>query len=317
MAHRSSRLTPHGRRLLVERVLVQRWRPALVAEASGVSRATVYKWLRRFRTEGPAGLADRSSRPSRSPRRMAEADEERILRLRLGMRRGPNRLAPMVGRPASTVYAVLRRHGVSRLRDFDRVSGQAIRYVRERPGELVHVDVKKLGRIPLRGGHRFFGRPLASHRQDGLGYDFVHVAVDDASRLAFVHIYPDEGEVSATDFVQRLAEFYAQQGIQVERVMTDQHPTYRRSRRFAARLASLGIQHRMTRPYRPRTNGKAERFIQTLLDEWAYAKAYRSNLERQLALPRWVNFYNRRRPHSGLGDRPPAAAVNNVLGDNI
>lgn len=315
MAHGSSRLTPHGRRLLVERVLVGLWRPALVAEASGVSRATVYKWLRRFKEEGAPGLRDRSSRPRVSPRRLAEAEERRILELRRGMRRGPNRLASVVGRPASTVYAVLRRHGVSRLRDFDRVTGQPIRYVRERPGELVHVDVKKLGRIPLRGGHRFFGRALASHRQDGLGYDFVHVAVDDASRLAFTQVYPDEGEISATDFVQRLVDFYATHGIHVERLMTDQHPTYRLSRRFAAQLTSLGIQHRMTRPYRPRTNGKAERFIQTLLDEWAYAKPYRSNLERQLALPRWVAFYNRRRPHSGLEDRPPIAVVNNVPGD--
>lgn len=315
MAHGSSRLTPHGRRLLVRRVLVDGWRPAVVAEASGVSRATVYKWLRRFRDEGAEGLLDRSSRPERSPRRVPEPEEQRIVKLRKGMRRGPNRLAPLVGRPASTVYAVLRRHNISRLRDFDRVSRQPIRYVRERPGELVHIDVKKLGRIPRQGGHRFFGRPLAAHRQDGIGYDFVHVAVDDASRLAFVQLYPNEGEISASDFVQRLVAFYGQQGIQVERLMTDQHPTYRLSRRFAVQLERLGIQHRMTRPYRPRTNGKAERFIQTLLDEWAYTKAYRSNLERQLALPRWLDFYNRRRPHSGLGDRPPTAVVNNVPGD--
>jgi transposase InsO family protein len=315
MAHGSSRLTPHGRRLLVERVVLQGWRPALVAEASGVSRATVYKWLRRFKDEGPEGLVDRSSRPRKSPRQVPEAEELRIVKLRRGMRRGPNRLASIVGRPASTVYSVLRRHGVSRLRDFDRVSRQPIRYVREHPGELVHMDVKKLGRIPLRGGHRFFGRALANHRQDGLGYDFVHVAVDDASRLAFVGIYPNEGDVSAGDFVQRLFDFYAKHDIKVERLMTDQHPTYRLSRRFAAQLAALGIQHRMTRPYRPRTNGKAERFIQTLLDEWAYSKAYRSNLERSLALRRWLDFYNRRRPHSGLGDRPPIAVVNNVPGD--
>jgi len=143
----------------------------------------------------------------------------------------------------------------------------------------------------------------------------VHVAVDDATRLAFVEVYPNEGDLSASDFVQRMVDFYAQHSIRVERLMTDQHPTYRLSRRFAAQLAALDIQHRMTRPYRPRTNGKAERFIQTLLDEWAYSKAYRSNLERQLALPRWLDFYNRRRPHSGLGDQPPMAGVNKVRGN--
>lgn len=316
MAHRSSRLTPRGRRLLVERVLVQRWRPAVVAEAAGVSRATVYKWLRRYELEGEAGLADRSSRPRRSPRRLAAGEERRILRLRHGMRRGPNRLAVMVGRPASTVYAVLRRHGVSRLRDFDRVSRQPIRYVRDHPGELVHVDVKKLGRIPVGGGHRFLGRPAAQHRHDGIGYDFIHVAVDDASRIAFVAVYADETERSACDFIRQLVSFYAELGIRVERVLTDQHRTWRVSRAFAAELAQHGIKHRMTRPFRPRTNGKAERFIQTLLDEWAYARLYRSNQHRLAALPRWVGFYNRERPHSELGDRPPVrAVVNNVPGD--
>jgi transposase InsO family protein len=316
MAHGSSRLTPHGRRLVVDRVLVHGWRPALVAEAAGISRATVYKWVRRFRAEGAAGLCDRSSRPRRSPRQVPQTEERRILKLRLGMRRGPNRLAPIVNRPASTVYAVLRRNGVSRLRDFDRVSRQPIRYVRERPGELVHMDVKKLGRIPPRGGHRFFGRAVAAHRFDGRSYDFVHVAVDDASRLAFVAVYPDQSERAACDFVRQAVAFYSAQGVSVERLMTDQHPSYRLSRAFHQLLADLGVGHRMTRRYRPQTNGKAERFIQTLLDEWAYSRLYRSNVERLLALPRWVNFYNRRRPHSELGDRPPvAAAVNNVPGD--
>lgn len=318
MAHRSSRLTPHGRRLVVERVLTEHWRAALVAEAAGISRATVYKWLRRYREAGADGLVDRSSRPRRSPRQVPEIEERRILKLRRGMRRGPNRLAPMVNRPASTVYAVLRRHGVSRLRDFDRVSHEPIRYVRERPGELVHIDVKKLGRIPARGGHRFFGKAVADHRSDGLGYDFVHVAVDDASRLAFVAVYSDQTDRSACDFVRQLVGFYASVGVQVERLMTDQHPSYRLSRAFARQLADLGIRHKMTRRYRPQTNGKAERFIQTLLDEWAYSRLYRSNPERLLALPRWVNFYNRRRPHSELGDRPPfTAVVNNVRGDYI
>ena len=316
MSHRSSRLTPRGRRLLVDRVVLEGWPAVRVAEAAGVSRATVYKWVRRFELEGEAGLTDRSSRPHHSPRRLPDLEERRILRLRMGMRKGPNRLGPLVGRPASTVYAVLRRHRASRLRDFDRISRTPIRYVRERAGELVHVDVKKLGRIPPRGGHRTVGRLIGRRRQAGRGYDYVHVAVDDATRLAFTAVYPDESERSACNFIHQLADFYANHGIQVERVITDQHRTWRVSRAFAAQLAAFGIQHRMTRPYRPRTNGKAERFIQTMLDEWAYAKAYDSNFKRLAALPRWVNFYNRRRPHSELGDQPPmAAVVNNLRGD--
>jgi transposase InsO family protein len=316
MAHGSSRLTPRGRRLLVDRVLVQGWAAVRVAEAAGVSRASVYKWVRRFQMEGEAGLQDRSSRPHRSPRQVPPHEEQRILGLRRGMRKGPNRLAPLVGRPASTVYAVLRRRGVSRLRDFDRLTRVPIRYVRERPGELIHVDVKKLGRIPPGGGHRVVGRLIGRRRQAGRGYDFLHVAIDDATRIALVGVYQDEGERSSSDFIRQLVAFYAGHGIRVERVMTDQHPIYRLSRRFAATLAELGIQHRMTRPYRPRTNGKAERFIQTLLDEWAYSKPYRSNAHRLLALPRWVDFYNRRRPHAGLGDHPPlTAAANKVRGD--
>lgn len=316
MAHGSSRLTPRGRRLLVDRVLVEGWAAARVAEAAGVSRASVYKWVRRFQLEGQAGLYDRSSRPLRSPRQVPPQEEQRILKLRMGMRKGPNRLGPLVGRAASTVYAVLRRHRVSRLRDFDRITRAPIRYVRERPGELVHVDVKKLGRIPPGGGHRVVGRLIGRRRQAGRGYDFVHVAVDDATRIAFVNVYPDESDRSSSDFIRQLVGFYVRQGIRVERVMTDQHPVYRKSRRFAQTLAEFGVQHRMTRAYRPRTNGKAERFIQTLLDEWAYSKPYRSNAHRLLALPRWVSFYNWRRPHSELGDRPPfAAVVNNVPGD--
>jgi transposase InsO family protein len=234
----------------------------------------------------------------------------------MGMRKGPNRLGPMVGRPPSTVYAVLRRHHASRLRDFDRLTRTPIRYVRERPGELVHVDVKKLGRIPPQGGHRVVGRLIGRRRQAGRGYDYVHVAVDDASRLAFTAVYPDETAKSACDFIRQLVDFYGGHAVRVERVMTDQHRTWRVSKAFAAQLALFEIQHRMTRAYRPRTNGKAERFIQTMLDEWAYNKPYRSNWQRLAALPRWVQFYNRRRPHSELGDRPPIlGVVNNVPGD--
>ena len=316
MAHRSSRLTPRGRRLLVDRVLVQGWAAVRVAEAAGVSRATVYKWVRRFQLEGSSGLDDRNSRPRRSPRQVPGSEERRILQLRMGMRKGPNRLGPLVGRAPSTVYAVLRRHHASRLRDFDRMTRTPIRYVRERPGELVHVDVKKLGRIPPRGGHWAVGRPVGRRRQAGRGYDYVHVAVDDMSRLAFTAIYSDETERSACDFVRQLVDFYAGHGIHVERVITDQHRTWRVSKAFAAQLAALGIQHRMTRPYRPRTNGKAERFIQTLDTEWAHGRVWPNSTTRDRALRSWLRFYNRRRPHTSLGDRPPISRVHQDRGQD-
>lgn len=316
MVHPRAKLTPRGRLLLVRRVEELGWPAAQVAEAAGVSRATVYKWLRRFRTEGAAGLLDRSSRPRRSPRALSAEQVKRILRLRRGLKRGPHRLVGLLGHPRSTIYAVLRRHGCSRLRDFDRVSRQPIRYVRERAGELVHMDVKKLGVIPPGGGHRIWGRPLAQRRARDRGYNYLHVAVDDASRVAYVQVLPDEKEGSIVQFVRGMYQFFREQGVQVERLMTDQNRTYRVSRAFQQVLAELGIQHRMTRPYHPQTNGKAERFIQTLLDEWAYLRPYRNNPERLRALPRWVRFYNFRRAHSELGNQPPLAVlVNKVRGN--
>ena len=199
MAHRNAPLTPRGRRLLVRRVEEFGWPAARVAEAAGVSRATVYKWTRRFRQEGLAGLQDRSSRPHRSPRALSEGQIHRILRLRRGLKRGPHRLVAVLGHPRSTIYAVLRRHGCSRLRDFDRPSGQPIRYVRARPGELVHLDVKKLGVIPPGGGHRTMGRPIAARRKRARGYDYLHVAVDDCSRMAMVSVCPDQSGATSQD----------------------------------------------------------------------------------------------------------------------
>jgi transposase InsO family protein len=317
MVHPRANLTPRGRLLLVRRVEELGWPAAQVAEAAGVSRATVYKWVRRFRTEGQPGLQDRSSRPKRSPRTLPADQVARILRLRRGLKRGPHRLAPLVGHPRSTIYAVLRRHGCSRLRDFDRVTGRPLRYVRQRPGELVHVDVKKLGVIPPGGGHRVLGRTAAARRHRGRGHDCLHVAVDDATRVAYVDALPDQSASSAIQFVVAMHQFFAQHGVRVERIMTDQHRSFRISRAFQATLAGLGIEHRMTRPYRPQTNGKAERFIQTLLADWAYLRPFRNNAERLRALPRWVRFYNRRRPHSELGNQPPwTVFVNNVPGNH-
>jgi transposase InsO family protein len=317
MVHPKATLTPRGRLLLVRRVEDLGWPAAQVAEAAGVSRATVYKWLRRFRTEGQAGLQDRSSRPKRSPRALTAEQIVRIRKLRRGLKRGPHRLAPVLGIPRSTIYAVLRRQGCARLRDFDRVTGRPMRYVREQPGELLHVDVKKLGVIPPGGGKRVLGKALAARRHRDRGYDCIYVAVDDASRVAFVEVLPDQSELSAIQFARATHRFFAQHGVRVERIMTDQHRTFRVSKAFHATLADLEIRHVMTRPYRPQTNGKAERFIQTLLGDWAYLRLFQNNAERLRALPRWVRFYNQRRPHSELGNQPPwTVFVNKVHGNH-
>lgn len=314
MPHRSSKLTPAGRRLVIRRYR-SGWPAARVAEAMGISRATVYKWVRRFAKEGEPGLVDRSSRPRHSPRALSAEQVERILKLRRGLKRGPHRLVTLAGSPRSTIYAVLRRNGCSRLRDFDRVSGAPIRYVRERPGELLHMDVKKLGRIPPGGGHRVLGR-LGLDRHRGVGYDYIHVAVDDASRVAYVAALPDETATSTIQFIRAAVSFFVEHGVRVERLMTDGNRTYRVSRDLRVALAELTIRHKFTRPYRPQTNGKAERFIQTLLNEWAYVRSYSSNPERLRALPRWVAFYNSRRTHTELGNQPPLTVlVNKVRGN--
>ena len=315
MAHRRARLTPLGRQLLVSRVLEYGWPAARAAEASGVSRATVYKWLRRHR-EG-RGLEDASSRAKRCPHRLSEVVEQAVLAARRELKQGPHRLGAALGMPRSTVYAVLLRNGSSRLRDFDRLTSIPIRYVRERPGELVHVDVKKLGRVPIGGGHRLLGRAKGkrhSRKVDHNGYDFLHVAVDDHSRLAYVEVLADERDRTTADFLLRAAAFFDTNGIRVERVLSDQGSAYR-SRAFALASSQLGIQLRKTKPYRPQTNGKAERFIRTLVEEWAYARFYPTNDARLADLPAWLDFYNQRRPHTALRGQSPAAVVNNGDGN--
>ena len=317
MVHPRATLTPRGRLLLVKRVEVLGWPAAQVAEAAGVSRATVYKWLHRFRTEGQPGLQDRSSRPKRSPRALTVDQVARIVKLRRGLRRGPHRLAPLLGLSRSTIYAVLRRQGCARLRDFDRVTGRPLRYVRQQPGELVHVDVKKLGVIPPGGGKRMLGFALAARRHRARGHDCVYVAVDDATRVAFVEVLPDQSAASAIHFARATHRFFQQSGVRVERIMTDQHRTFRAAKAFQEALGELGIRHVMTRPYRPQTNGKAERFIQTLLSDWAYVRLFKNNAERLRALPRWVAFYNQQRPHSELDNQPPwIVFVNKVRGNH-
>jgi transposase InsO family protein len=291
------------------------WPASHVAEQLGVSRATAYKWIRRHRSEGPAGLEDRSSRPRRSPRRLDPGAEAEIVAARSSWRYGPDRLGPLLGRPPSTVHRVLVRRGLSRLRDADRVTTAPIRYVACHPGALLHQDHKKLGRIPDGGGWRVLGREnrrYPEHRTTG--YEHLEVIVDDASRYAVVVPVPNETAQSAIAALEIAAAEFARLGVRIDRVLTDNGTQYKVQ--FDAAVARLGARHKRTRRYRPQTNGKAERFIKTLLDEWAYGRPYMTNEEREAALPVFVDFYNRGRPHTALGGRSPLDAVNNVSGDH-
>jgi transposase InsO family protein len=315
VAHRSARLSVFSRQLLVDRVIVLGKPVAMVASELGISRATGYKWVRRYRAEGALGLADRSSRPHRSPRALPPEQVALILGARVSQRFGPHRLAFLTGHPRSTISDVLTRAGMSRLDHADKLTGAPLRYVACHPGALVHQDHKKLGRIPAGGGHRVTGW-YPGYRKGGTGYDHLEVFIDDASRLGFVALVDDERPASAVDALERAAAFYAARGIRIERVLTDNGSAYR-SRAYAAVLTGLGARHKRTRPYRPQTNGKVERLIKTLLAEWAYARPYRTNDERLAALPDWLDTYNNRRPHTALdGLTPNQALVNNVDGNH-
>ena len=314
MAHPSARLTVFSRQLLVKRVVIDGWPTATVAEQLGISRATAYKWVRRYRADGLPGLEDRSSRPHRSPRRSSDEVTATILRARARRRYGPARLAPLTGHPRSTIYGVLRRAGLNRLRDTDRVTAAPVRYVACHPGALVHQDHKKLGRVPDGGGWRVLGRGRDGHGgHSRAGYEHLEVFVDDASRYAVVVPVADERAESASWAVELAISQFAAVGIRIERMLTDNGSSYR-SHAYRDTLAAPGIRHKRTRPFRPQTNGKAERFIRTLLNEWAYARPYRSNGDRLHALRRFVDFYNRGRPHTAIGGLVPHAAVNHVLG---
>lgn len=310
MAHARAKLTPLGRALIVERVMVMGWAPARAAEAAGVSRPTVYKWLRRFTEEGPGGLIDRSSAPLRHPRALSRPQVRRILRARRDLGWGPHRLGPWLGHPRSTVYGVLRREGAPRLGEVDRPTRTPIRYERDHPGELIHVDVKKLGRIPAGGGWRKLGREGGHrHGKAGVGYDYLHVAIDDHSRVAYVEALADERAATVAGFFTRMGAHFDALGVRVQEVMTDNAWCYTRSTRVDRTLEALGARHLTIRPHRPQTNGKAERFNRTLLEEWAYTKLYRSNEARLSDLPKFLDFYNRRRPHTSLGGRSPMHRV--------
>jgi transposase InsO family protein len=310
-AHSRARTCPLSRALLVGRVRKQGWRVEQAAAAAGISVRTTYKWLARYREEGRAGLEDRRSRPRRCPHRTPE--EWRAVMLELRQARWPGRrIAQHLRRPYATVARILQRAGLGRLPS--PVPPEPVwRYERTRPGELLHLDVKKLGRIG-RIGHRIHGdRP---RRVRGLGWEYVHVAIDDYSRLAYAEILRDERGATTVGFLRRALAWYRRHGIRVERVLSDNGSAYV-SRRFAQLCAQLELRHLRTRPYRPCTNGKAERFIQTLLREWAYVMPYPSSAKRARVLRPWLAYYNRERPHASLGHRPPftrlPSDVNNVL----
>ena len=317
MAHRTARLNSFGRQLLIGRVLDQGWTVATAAEAQGISRATGHKWVRRYRLQGRAGLAERSSRPHRSPRRSSDEVTATILRARAHRRYGPARLAPLTGYPRSTIYGVLRRAGFNRLRDTDRVTGAPVRYVACHPGALVHQDHKKLGRVPDGGGHRVLGRANLPRPDNGrVGYDHLEVFVDDASRYAVVVPVADERGDSASWAVELAVARFAEVGIRIERMLTDNGASYR-SHAYRDVLAGHGIRHKHTRPFHPQTNGKAERFNKTLLAEWAYVRRYDTNQARLDALPGFVDRYNCERPHGSLNGQPPMTVlVNNVSGNH-
>lgn len=296
--HKNARLTPQGRLLLVERITQRGWSVAQAAQAAGLSTRQAYRWCARYRSGGMAALDDRSSAPRHCPRRtplLRIADIERLRRQRLT---GPA-IARQLAMPASTVGKVLRRIGLGRLAALE-PKPPVVRYERQRPGELIHIDVKKLGRIEGIG-HRITGD---RHHRPGAGWEYLHVCIDDASRLAYSEMLPDERKESAVPFLERALDWFAGLGVGVERVMTDNGPAYR-SQLWRRTCARRRLRHIRTRPYTPRTNGKAERFIQTGLREWAYAQAYSSSQRRQDALAPWLAHYNTARSHTALANRPP------------
>jgi transposase InsO family protein len=321
MAHSNARLTVHGRQLLVHRVRELGMPVAHVAKAMGISRQCAHRWVTRHDAEGDLGLLDRSSRPHVMPTRTDTEIEARIVAARVEHRRGQDWLGPELGVPARTVSRVLRRYNLPRLCTLDRLTGEvirsskqtAVRYERERPGELVHVDVKKIGRIPDGGGWRAHGRQMGStsaKKKARIGYDYVHSMVDDHSRLAYSEILNDEKGPTCAGFIARAATAFASAGIaRIERVMTDNHWSYTRSHDVAAVLADLDATHKRIKPHCPWQNGKVERFNRTLGNEWAYRQVFASNDERTAALPDFLEYYNQRRRHSALNGQPPISRL--------
>jgi transposase InsO family protein len=321
--HRNAKLSVKGRELLVDRVENAGWSLVAVAEAAGVSQRTASKWLARYRSEGKAGLWDRSS----APRAVANRTDERRVQVIAALRRlrfTGAEIAELLGMAHSTVSGILSRIGMGKL---GRLGLEpARRYERARPGELIHVDVKKLGRIHQGAGHRFTGKPgqrytgrhldLEGKVRSTVGWEYVHIAIDDATRLAYAEVLGDEKAATAVGFLRRAVKYYATYGVTVERVITDNGSAYR-STIHAIACRGLRIRHLRTRPYRPQTNGKAERFIRTMLAGWAYGAIYRSSEQRTTALTGWLDWYNTKRPHGALSHKTPTTRLNelnNLLG---
>ena len=317
--HGNARTCPNSRRLLVERVLEQGWSVTAAAEAAGVTERTVWRWLRRWREEGEAGLRDRSSRPRRCPTQLPPATVAAIRSLRR-LRMTAAQIAEVLGLALSTVSRWLRRVGLGKRSRLEPPEPPN-RYERGRPGELVHVDIKQLGRISRRGaGHRVVGHRKsqfrAGHQRRMTGFEYVHVMVDDHSRLAYAEVLPTLTARCAVAFLRRAVAWFADRGVQIKALMSDNGSAYV-AHAYRQALAELELRHLRIRPYRPRTNGKAERFIQTLLNEWAYERIYGCSAERTATLPLFLERYNFKRPHGSLGHRPPASRLTDVLGNYI
>lgn len=329
MSHANAALTPRARLRLAKLIVEEKWPVAVAAKMFRTSPPTARKWAARFRTEGPAGMADRSSRPRSMPTKTPLAVVKQIVKARWRRRLGPVQIGGELGIPASTVHAVLVRARINRLSHIDRVTGEPIRrYEHDHPGSLIHVDVTKFGNIPDGGGWRYVGKqqgdrnrsatvertgaPRSKWRGPLLGTAFLHTVIDDHSRVAYGEICSDEKAVTAIGVLRRAIAWFAERGVSVKRVLSDNGSAYR-SHAWRDACATLGIRHTRTRPYRPQTNGKIERFHRTLADGWAYARFYESESERRAALPGWLHFYNHHRHHSAIG-APPISRLNNLPG---
>ncbi|MFG2893820.1 IS481 family transposase [Streptomyces sp. NPDC048248] len=316
MIHRNAPLTPTGRLRLARCVVDDGWPLRRAAERCQVSHTTAARWAGRYELHGHAGMKDRSSRPHHQPHRTSAGLEGQVVRMRREHRTGPLRLAVRVGVAASTAHRILQRHGLPPLAVCDRATGEPVRrYERERPGELLHIDVKKLGRIPDGGGHKVLGRATGRKNRNSAGLAYLHTALDDHTRLAYTEDLPDEKAATCAGFLTRATAWFAARNITVERVLTDNAWAYSKNT-WLQTCHQLGIQPRWTRPWRPQTNGKVERFHRTLLDEWAYHRPYTSDAERQAAFTDWLDWYNYHRPHTGISGHTPASRVTNLSGQH-
>ena len=329
-SHANAALTPRARLRLARLVVEDGWPIPRAAERFEVAWRTAKKWADRYREEGPAGMFDRSSRPHRQPNRTPTSVVRQIVRLRLRRRLGPVEIGDALGMPASTVHAVLVRCRLNRLTYLDRATGEPIRrYEHARPGDLLHMDVKKLGKVPDGGGWRYVGRqrggrnraatsartgvPKSKYRQPLIGTCYLHTVIDDHSRVAYVEAREDETKATAADVLRHAVAWFAERGVVVDKVLTDNGGCYR-SFLWRDTCAELGITPKRTRPYRPQTNGKIERFHRTLVEGWAFKKFYDSETERLAALPAWLHEYNHHRPHSAIGKAAPITRLNNLPG---